>query len=767
MEKEEKVPLLDKVHEYFEGNAKLLGYYSTIFFVIIQIIYVVVMFFGKKVNIWLIAAVFLIPLLLFILSKDFLEDKSYKRAAIMIQTSFVLFIVNIVSVVFAGIIVKTSQNSALYGLTKQFFFIGIIITVVGVLLSLRSSGVKKIKEDIKENNIWENLKKGKNDTEPGDVFIAYNTETDEPVYWYYEDRFVHMLILGPTGSGKTSQILTPLVNQDLQNREVGVTVIEPKGDWAEEVAVMAEYHGRGDETVYFNPIMRDCPSFNPLYGTEDDVIENMATTFNSFSDGSSAFFLNMNETLVRNSLRLLKRAKGNYATLLDFYRLIHNANGYADQLLNEFTKALGKGDMETMKENQDLVSWFREDYFSDNSKTYEHCSGLRSQVSKLISNQHLLRVLNPSDGKSDIDFDKHLEEGTVITISTAQGELRDLSRFLGYFIILQFQSAVFKRPGNKDTRRGHFLYIDEFQTYANKSFENMLTQGRSYRVASHLATQNIELIGANSGADAKSFINMVLTNARNLVIFPGGNVNDLRYFSELFGEERVIREDVGITRQKFNPLLGIRPLNYDSESIRQVEEIEKRFELGDIGERKFTEVVIRLIEHNNVGTPFVGKINFIDKEIKDYIDEGVVEIHRQIAEFHEELKEEEAEPLLPQYASTEGEKKEKPTPSDEAVTKNDFKKKKSPTAAPTAAPTTNTAGDEALDDLEFDFDMDDLVDDNLESYFDDDEIPMESFFGEDEVASGENPSHTDTDSMNEGFHQTMLDNMDFHDDDLI
>lgn len=91
-------------------------------------------------------------------------------------------------------------------------------------------------------------------------------------------------------------------------------------------------------------------------------------------------------------------------------------------------------------------------------------------------------------------------------MSTAQGALRDLGRFLGYFIILQLQASVFRRPGNENTRTHNMLYIDEFQVYSNPGFADMLTQGRSYRVASHLATQARDQIGMGSGRDGKSFI---------------------------------------------------------------------------------------------------------------------------------------------------------------------------------------------------------------------------------------------------------------------
>jgi len=72
-----------------------------------------------------------------------------------------------------------------------------------------------------------------------------------------------MLILGPTGSGKTSQTILPLINQDMQNPEMGITVLEPKGDLAQKAAMMAEHYGR--KSVYFDPSFDNCPIFQSAF----------------------------------------------------------------------------------------------------------------------------------------------------------------------------------------------------------------------------------------------------------------------------------------------------------------------------------------------------------------------------------------------------------------------------------------------------------------------------------------------------------------------
>lgn len=482
-------------------------------------------------------------------------------------------------------------------------------------------------EDIKDYNLMYKLGITIFGTEKksGDIVLCKNVDTGQDVIIPSKDRFLHMLILGPTGSGKTSQIILPMLNQDLQNHDIGVTVIEPKGDLAEKAYAMAQYYGR--PAVYFNPIAESCPCFNPLYGKEEDIIENMVTAFNMLNPDSQQYFKDMNEQLLRNALKVLKRLKGNEATLIDLSRLISNAMGEGRKLVMEFTKksTSDKRLTESMKkENDDVANYFLGDYFNEKSKSYENTSGVRSQISKIVSNKFLRRVLNPDHGKNDVDFDKHLEAGTVICISTAQGKLQDLGKYLGFFIILNFQSSVFKRPGRENDRRHHMLYIDEFQTYANPGFANMLTQGRSYRVASHLATQNRALIGMGSGKDGDDFIELVSTNARNTVLFPGGNYMDAKYYSDQFGEIMQRDYQIGVSKTKFNPLYfeaGKAP----TESSRMSEKLAARYTPTDIILKKKKEITYSIIVDGVLRPAGVGKVEYIDKDLNERLDKMIEE----------------------------------------------------------------------------------------------------------------------------------------------
>lgn len=588
---------------------------------------------------------FIVFLVLFAYTKEEMNEDETSRYLWYVLASFVLLLLSIVHYGFSSFywfIYKTTLNiEKASSLANMAYLIDAAVLAL-LFYFYQKEETKTFLTQIKETSWLEKLKLKKEEEEelqPGDVILCVNKDTNKPVVLLNKDRFLHMLILGATGSGKTSQTIIPMINQDIQNMEAGITVIEPKGDLAEKVHAMAEHYGR--ECFYFNPTLPNCPYFNPLYGKEEDVIENMATTFKMLSPDSSQFFLDQNEQLLRKGLKVLKRTLGNKATLIDLDRLLSNTNGIGKKMVNDFSR-LKTGEQSTISENLDIASWFLNEYYNEKSKTYEHCSGLRSQVSKLTSNKYLRKVLNPPNGENDVDFDKSLKNGEVIAIATGQDKLRDLSRYLGFFIILQFQSAVFRRDGNENTRRHHFLYIDEFQVYANPGFADMLTQGRSYRVASHLATQNRALIGMGQGQTGKDFIELVSTNARNLVIYPGGNPDDAEYFSKQFGEYQKVEEEKGISRKQFSIFTMFQSPSGTTESIRETKKMEPLFSASDIIYRDFGEVIYRIIRKNSVQLPDVGKISYIPKELNDKLDEMVEEYKQSLFKKEEKQIEEQS-----------------------------------------------------------------------------------------------------------------------------
>lgn len=575
----------------------------------------------------------------YVISIRFLEDGKKEAAKRYLLVNIYLFAACI------GLTPYCLMCKLLGGLSTHLFIAGICmagITESGVLFFLHMTDTGKKLWDILEAVEAEGLAGHRaQKLNPGDVVLCDNKDfldagaKDPREVLLYKDRFLHMLILGPTGCGKTSQVILPMVGQDIQNLESGLTVIEPKGDLAREVAMMAKEMGR--PYIYFDPSVKNCPFFNPLIGDETDVIENAVTTFLSLNPDSPQYFKDLSEQLVRNTLKVLKRLDkdkgidGYYSTFIWMSRVLQNNGGQGRELVTKFSR-IASATPDEAKENADIASWFMNEYFMERSKIYENSSGIRSQVAKVIANQYLRHILNPDVEKGEynqIDFDKHLADGGVICISTAQGLMRDLGKFLGYFIILQFKSAVFRRPGNEDTRRAHWLYIDEFQQYSTPGFSEMLTQGRSYRVACHLATQARAQMAMGGGRDGKNFVELVSANARNLIIFPGGTADDAKYYSNQFGEYEKEEVVTSYTRKRFNLLTGgLDRLGHPTESTRIQQTLSPRYSATDIMIRDFGQVTYRIIKNNSVQKAQIGQVKYLprdyDRKLKEMIEREIV-----------------------------------------------------------------------------------------------------------------------------------------------
>ena len=597
-------------------------FYSVIRFAFI-LAYIVYMVIPKPIMIGFYFGTAVLNFLFFLFYKDYSKNKDMDWKIFMITAT----------VFFISVPIYLLKYVEQYFNTSVPILIKILITVTVLVFSLAllfaDSDKKRAKMD--EVKVKETLSGSSAGGEkPGDVEICKNKERKSSQYLLINDRYLHSLILGPTGSGKTSQILLKMLYQDIMKNQC-VIVIDPKGDFAMRAYAMGVLSK--NPVQYFDPTDPDCPYFNPLDGPETQVAETLVTTFHMLSPESNSYFETLNTTLLDRGVKALKRIEAVYtnpatgissrpATFITLNELLNNTSNKGRELINELRNIPTLTD-EERRENLEIAEWFLNEYYKDRSKTYDDASNVRNQINKLIQNEYLRKVLNPASGKSDINFDEIIEKQQRIAINTAQGALEERGRYLGLFLILSIQAAIFRRKGDEFTRTPCFLYIDEFQTYANNSFGTILEQGRSYRVGVVLATQSRARIKTAMGRDGEGFLETVSTNARNVIVFPGCSVDDNKYYSQLFGEElkKEIRE--GRSKQVFELGHGLNTTSYPTETISEVDKYMARYSPTDINEKPKNEITYRLIENGQVGLPKDGLTSYLDDKITEKLNKIV------------------------------------------------------------------------------------------------------------------------------------------------
>lgn len=576
--------------------------------------------FPKPILIWFFFGTALLNFLMFIFYKDYSRKPDMEWGIFLITVGVFLVSIPLYLLKF----LEQSLNTQIPLLVKTLVTVSIGIFSAALLVPNSDKGKEKFDEIKVKDTLTGSGSKEEND---GDAILCKNKETKKNQIIAQNDRYLHSFVVGPTGCGKTSQVLIPLLVQDIRKGH-GVIVMEPKGDLAVKVYAMGVYYG--NPVLYFNPVDPDCPYFNPLDGRETEVVETIMTTFNMLSPDSATYFQNVSNDLLEKSIKLIKRIEAAYtdprtgfssrpATLLTLNDVLTNTANRGRDMVNELIRIPTINEDED-KENKDIADWFLNEYWRDKSKIHENSSNVRMQVASLVQNEYLRKVLNPPNGKSDFSFDDILANGGRIAICTAQGALQERGRYLGLFLMLSIQASIFRRPGDEFTRRPCYLYMDEFQTYANKSFGVILEQGRSYRVSATLATQSRARIKQSMGRDGEGFLATVSTNARNIIVFPGLDYEDNDYYSKLFGEELQKEIQRGVTRQKFELGHGFQSTSYPSEQERYIEKYMARYTATDIGGKPFGEYTYRLIEHNSVGLPKDGLVSYIDKKLNDELN---------------------------------------------------------------------------------------------------------------------------------------------------
>ncbi|KXG76730.1 type IV secretory system conjugative DNA transfer family protein [Thermotalea metallivorans] len=477
----------------------------------------------------------------------------------------------------------------------------------------------------------------------GQLVLGKSTTKGEYVTVPEIDRFGHMLIVGPNGSGKTSKIIKPCIWQDLldikrkkkryedfikketekanraieaikarnisleeklekiqkildakeksikeinpQEYKAGLSIIEPKGDLCEDVVKMCQTLDL--PYIYIDPLNPNTHKLNIMQGDPDIIAESNRTVLRNLFGKQEAFFAQVQETTARNTILLLKKILGDKIDIIDVIRALRSES-HMMSYLNAYRNRYG---------DDDLVEYFTTEVFGTlKDKFYQFALGLRQQLEDIGQNRYLQRVLI---GNSDIDLDKHLEEGGILIVNTAMGTLGKLGDVFGQFVMNHLQNAVFRRPGNEKTRPYHYLWVDEAPRYINPDLERLLAIGRSYRCSTNLAVQTTAQLQLETN---RLFDQVVLTNCKTKIIFGGLPADEAKIFEKEFGADKKNIKQYTYQYNQVVPMPALLPKSY-----RASEKEENRYTYTEIMElqswQKEAEALVKYTAYGAIQPP--------------------------------------------------------------------------------------------------------------------------------------------------------------------
>jgi hypothetical protein len=314
--------------------------------------------------------------------------------------------------------------------------------------------------------------------------ITYFAQTDArnkrvPFGIKREDRSRHTYVIGKTGMGK-STLLENMAIQDIQNGE-GLTFIDPHGSTAEK---LLEYipADRVKDVLYFAPFDLQYPiSFNILENVDADkrhfVISGLMSTFEKiWVDAWSARMA----YILQNTLAALLEFPG--ATLLGVNRM------YIDK---DFRKRV------VANITDPSVKSFWEDEYTKFTDRYtqEATPAIQNKIGQFASNALVRNIIGQPT--SAFNVREMMDNKKIFIINLSKGRVgENNANLLGSMLITKIYLAAMSRadaaPQELQKLPDSYLYVDEFQNFANKSFADILSEARKYKLALTIAHQYIE-----------------------------------------------------------------------------------------------------------------------------------------------------------------------------------------------------------------------------------------------------------------------------------
>ena len=293
-----------------------------------------------------------------------------------------------------------------------------------------------------------------------------------------KDRTRHMYIIGKTGVGK-STLLENMIIQDVQNGE-GVAVIDPHGSLAEKILDYVPEE-RIKDVVYFAPFDMEYPvAFNVLEDVGVDsrhlVVSGIMSVFKKvWQDAWSARM----EHILNNTLLALIEYPG--STLMSVNKM------FADK---DFRKKV----VDNIKDPSVRSFWV--DEFAKYTERFaqEATPAIQNKIGQYTSNPLLRNIIGQP--KSSFDVRDIMDKKKIFILNLSKGRIGEQNmNLLGGLFVTKIYLAAMSRAelsqSEIDKLPPFYLYVDEFQNFANESFAQILSEARKYKLALTVANQYV------------------------------------------------------------------------------------------------------------------------------------------------------------------------------------------------------------------------------------------------------------------------------------
>ncbi len=339
------------------------------------------------------------------------------------------------------------------------------------------------------------------------------------------DRTRHVYTIGKTGMGKSTMLETMAI-QDIQDGN-GVAFIDPHGGTAEK---LLDYipENRIDDVIYFAPFDMEHPiSFNVMedvgYDKRHLVVSGLMSAFEKiWADMWSArmaYFLS-------NTLFALLEYPG--STLLDINKVLIN-------------KAYRKKVVDNVSDPAVKAFWTDEFAKLSDKFATEATAAIQNKIGQFTSNPLIRNIVGQP--KSTFDIREIMDSKKILIMNLSKGRIGEgNTNLLGSMLITKIYLAAMSRadlsPSEIAKEPNFYFFVDEFQSFANKSFADILSEARKYKLNLTIAHQYIEQM-------EEEVRSAVFGNVGTMIVFRVGSF-DAEIFEKEFAPQFTAEDIVNL-----------------------------------------------------------------------------------------------------------------------------------------------------------------------------------------------------------------------------
>lgn len=388
----------------------------------------------------------------------------------------------------------------------------------------------------------------------GGLRLGFTKDRGEPVDIDNDRCMRHLAIIGQSGVGKTVLGMNLLWQQTA--RGGGWLFIDAKldKDTRDQLAYMAEIHGRGDEFYVMNvDDPENSNTYNPLLNGDPDEIASRLLNLLPSSDNNpgSDFYKQSANYALTVLIGALQEAKKRY-TFMDLAIMLQSAAAIGK------VESMVPLDSQAYMVLQVFLDTFKKKdktgVFVDVDKLKQILGGMSGRIAQFAQNK-FGKVFNTTTPEIDLTDIVQNNKMCYVMLPTMGKDTAALN--LGKMVLSDLRTAVAKMQGLTKSERPNppfMVFADEMGSYVMPGISRVFEQARSAGVMMVPAFQTF----ANLASVSPEFEEMIIGNTFTKVFFKLGSVDSATKAADLIGQENKFQYSVSSSKSESSSAENLR-----------------------------------------------------------------------------------------------------------------------------------------------------------------------------------------------------------------